>query len=221
MGVEAGGQGAARRSTLRPPPGSTASTTPPAWPAPLDSRLAPGSFTVARRARRRDQAEVDLADDLTSLVRGHGLVLHDRLLPNGHTIVDHVVVIGGGVFVVKVEPLHGKVELRNVGKRRRPDHRLFIGSEDRTLLVAEARHCAGAVQLAVDPAGTGTVPLQPVLCFVNATWERHASALSLDGVRVTWPAELLGRLRPGGPMTSSRIVQVGEAIDAAMPPAGR
>ncbi len=64
------------------------------------------------------------------------VVLHDRRIPGTRANIDHIVVVPSGVWIIDAKRYKGLVASRDVGSLFRPDVRLYVGSRDRSSLVA-------------------------------------------------------------------------------------
>ncbi|MDZ7734177.1 MAG: hypothetical protein U5R31_14890 [Acidimicrobiia bacterium] len=61
-------------------------------------------------------------------------------------------------------------------------------------------------------------PLHGALSFVGADWKLlFAKALTLDGVRVTWPAKLAELIVAPGPLDADGIEQVARLLPERLP----
>ncbi|MCB0978552.1 MAG: NERD domain-containing protein [Acidimicrobiales bacterium] len=124
--------------------------------------------------------------------RIHGVeVLHHRGLGVGVEIEHLVVAVNGVWVVVEQETLTGPLEKRDLGDWFTADARLFVGEQDRTDLVVEARTQADAVRTVLAETVFSTVPVRPVVCFGNVppAWVRDPFVVG--GVSVTWRNHLV------------------------------
>lgn len=128
--------------------------------------------------------------------RGRGIeVLHDRRIPRSRANIDHLVVGRPAVWVVDPKRyLNARVGVRDVGSRRAPDRRLFVGGRDRSKLVDGMRRQVELVEGIVAEFSPGPVPVRGALCFVDADIGRFAKPFTVDGVLVTWRKHLLAPL---------------------------
>jgi hypothetical protein len=166
------------------------------------------------------EGERKVAARLDPLVEEGIAVLHDRRIPGSKANVDHVVVAPSGIHVIDSKRYTGKVHTRNKGGLLRSDVRLYVGSRDRTKLVdAMARQVLAVDEAAGDLVGDPPTPITPVLCFVGADWPAFSKSMSLQGVRITWPRELVKLLRRPGPLDVTAIDQLATRLIERLPPA--
>lgn len=124
-------------------------------------------------------------------------VLHDRRIPGTRANIDHLVVTGGGVWVIDSKRYTGRPMLRVEGGLFSPRvERLLVGRRDQSKLVDGVLRQLERVRSVVP----GT-PLRGALCFVDADWPLFGGAFATRGVEVLWPRKLVARLgaeRGGG-----------------------
>jgi Nuclease-related domain len=158
--------------------------------------------------------EVRLGDRL-DLLRDDGVVaIHDRRVPATRANIDHIVVSATGVYVVDAKRYKGKkVERREAGGWFRTDLRLNVGGRDGTKLIAGMARQVEAVR---DAIGGRDVPIQPVVCFIDADWGWFAQPFTVDGVLVCWPKALLSMLRESGPIEPGDADDIARAIATAL-----
>ncbi|MBI5088005.1 MAG: NERD domain-containing protein [Actinobacteria bacterium] len=150
---------------------------------------------------------------------GESLVaLHGRRIPHSPAVVDHVVIAPSGVWVVDAEAHRGRVELRDTGSRRRPEHRLYVGGRDQTELITGLERRVKAVRAALEPLGLAIAPVHPVLVFVQADWGLFGKPFDIDGVHVVWAKRLIQAVTEPGPWDRSVIDAVARQLSAALPP---
>ncbi|MDC5698745.1 NERD domain-containing protein [Intrasporangium calvum] len=143
-------------------------------------------------------------------------VLHDRRMPGSRANIDHVVVAPGGVYVVDAKKYRGRPRLKVEGGVLRPRvERLLVGARDRTRLVDGALRQVDVVRGLLG----GEVPVQGVLCFVDADWPLLGGAFSIGGVQVCWPKKLYARLQAPGPLSAGHVGELHRELVRALPPA--
>ncbi len=131
--------------------------------------------------------EQELADALAGLP--DVVVLNDRRVPGTHGNIDHLVIAPAGVFVVDAKAHKGSLRIRDKGGFFRTDERLYVGGRDRSRLAEEMGWQVEAVETLLVSVGF-TMPVTPVLCFVNAEWPLFFAPDSFRGVRLEWPRSL-------------------------------
>jgi hypothetical protein len=189
-----------------PPDGAVAAAVD--GPAIGALRLAASESSPASGGDAREA----LSARLDACVRPGVHVLHDRRAPGTSAAIDHLVVFADRVYVVAGTTGAGAARARNVGRLRRRS-RLFVGSRDRTALVATAWRWADAVRGAVE------VPVLPVVCVTGARWRRSAAPFLLDGALVTWPHDLAARLGSRDGADPGRAAELARVLAHRFPPA--
>lgn len=164
------------------------------------------------------EGERKVAARLEGLAQAGVVVLHDRRVPRSRANLDHLAVGPSGVYVIDAKRYAGQVARRDVGGWFRRDVRLFVGRRECSRDVAGAVRQADLVKraLAAHP-DVGSVPVVPVLCFVDAEWSLFARPFVLGQVHVAWPtatAQLVGR---PGPLAPDAVSSLAATVAAAFP----
>jgi hypothetical protein len=110
------------------------------------------------------------------------IVLHDLRVPGSRASIDHVVLAPSGVWVVD-------------SKWRCELHPELDGAPS----VDEVGRQVEVVADAVGGCSTG-IPIRAALCFPSENWGGDARAFWVDGVLVTFPQDLVERVRAAGPL---------------------
>jgi hypothetical protein len=138
--------------------------------------------------------EERLGARLDSLASDDLVALHDRRIPGTRANIDHLVITGGGVWVIDAKRYVGRrPELRIEGGIIRPRvEKLLVGRRDQTKLV-------DGVLKQVDLVGgaVGDVAVSGALCFLDADWPLIGGAFTMRGVHVTWPKRMAKLLSDG------------------------
>ncbi len=93
-------------------------------------------------------------------------VLHDRRIPGSKANIDHIAVTPGGVWVIDAKRYKGRPELKIEGGFLHPRvEKLLVGRRDSTKLVDGVLK-----QVDVVREHAGAVPVNGVLCFIEADW---------------------------------------------------
>lgn len=159
--------------------------------------------------------EQRLGQSLTHMAGSTLRVLHDRQIPKTRANIDHLVICPGGVFVVDAKRYRGRPTLRIEGGLRRPRvETLVVGGRDCSKLVDGALKQVGLVRAAVDDV---EVPVQGVLCFVDADWPLIGGAFTTREIAVVWPRKLAGMLAQPGPLDATSIAAVHRQLAEAFP----
>lgn len=144
------------------------------------------------------EGERKLSEMLASVAGESLRVLNDRRIPRTQANIDHLVVCPSGVLVVDAKRYrNARPELRVEGGLFRPrSELLYVGGRDRTALVDGMRKQVALVGAAL--ADQPEVPVQGVLCFVDADWPVFGGSFTTNAVAVLWPKKLKALLtRPG------------------------
>ncbi len=113
-------------------------------------------------------------------------VLHDRRIPGSKANIDHIAVTPGGVWVIDAKRYKGRPELKIEGGFLHPRvEKLLVGRRDSTKLVDGVLR-----QVDVVREHAGAVPVNGVLCFIEADWPLVGGAFTTRGVHVLWPKRL-------------------------------
>lgn len=146
-------------------------------------------------------------------------VLHDRRVRTSRAGFDHLAVGPMGVYVVDTVPAPGQaVELRDFGGLRVRDVRLLVGGNEATELVRGAARRARFVERRVGERVTkdgGSII--PVLCLVDADWNRFARSFAFDGVEVVGPQTVAALITRNGPLTRPAVSTIAELLAAELP----
>jgi hypothetical protein len=118
------------------------------------------------------------------------IVLHDLSVPGSRATIDHVVVAPSGVWVVDSK---WRCELH-------PE----LGSLEGTRSVDEVGRHVDVVANAVGGRST-ELPIRAALCFPSENWGGDPRAFWIDGVLVTYPADLVERIRAAGPLDEDTV----------------
>lgn len=184
----------------------------------------PSRPTQCTDCRHLEAVESALASRraLTDLVaHERGYALHRRVLPESGSVLDHLFVGAGGVFVidsayhpdadVSVERTGGRFaagsETLTVGGRRRPE-----------LLHALRSQCA-EVTAGLAGVGQADVPVIPVICFVEGHLPRRARHRRVGDVRLVGPLTLADEVGADGQLDADRRFAIAMALVAFLPSA--
>jgi hypothetical protein len=162
--------------------------------------------------------EARLGAFLERELAGVGIVLHDRCVPGSKANIDHIAVAPSGIWVIDAKSYRGKVERRTIGSFWNPSADLYVGGRRRTDLADAVRSQVEVVASAV-AAKAGELPLKPVLCFVDSDWGVFPRAFVFHAVFVTWPQELVKRIRTEGPLDTATVAWTAARLATALPPA--
>ena len=163
------------------------------------------------------EGERMLSEMLASLAGESLRVLNDRRIPRTNANIDHLVVCPSGVFVVDAKRYrNARPELRVEGGLFRPrTEMLCVGGRDRTALVDGMRKQVALVRAAL--ADQPEVPVQGVLCFVDADWPVFGGSFTINDVAVLWPKKLKATLTEPGPLGPEQIADLQWQLHEAFP----
>jgi len=163
------------------------------------------------------KGERKLGARLDNLADSGVVVLHDRLRPGTNANIDHLGVAPSGVWVIDAKCYTGQVAKRDGGGWFSSDVRLYVGRRDCSRLI---RAMATQVDAVRDALGTqwGDVPVQPVVCFVDAEWRLFTDPFELDGVLVAGPRALCKRVARPGPYGPDRVKLIAAALETGFRP---
>jgi hypothetical protein len=132
--------------------------------------------------------------------------LHDRPIPGTRAGVDHIAIGPSGVYVISTNAQPGQVVRR--------DRRLFVGTQDRSDLIAAMKVPADAVAAAL---GDLHLPISRALCFVGSEWPAGSPPFMLKGVWVGPTNPLYALVAQPGQLHVRELVAAIELLDASLP----
>lgn len=146
-------------------------------------------------------------------------VLHDVGMPGtDNANIDHIAVGPAGVYVIDAKKYSGAIELRDLGRGLRTDHRLYVNNRDRTPLADGVLAQMAAVRGVLGPA-FAEVPIWGVLCFIGAEWSRPMRPKIVNGVTALWPVKLTEHVSTAGNF-SAVVPIVADHLRTVLRPAG-
>lgn len=145
-------------------------------------------------------------------------VLHDRRIRGSRANIDHIAIGPSGIWVIDAKRYKGKrPELRVDGGILRPRvESLRIDGRDRGKLVSGVQSQVLRVEAAIDKAA---VPVNGVLCFLEADWPLVGGSFTVDGIHVTWPRRLIKRITEQPHDTVLDVDAIHALLAAAFPSA--
>ncbi|WP_431277871.1 nuclease-related domain-containing protein [Leifsonia poae] len=144
--------------------------------------------------------------------------LHDRRIPRTQANIDHIVVCASGVFVIDAKKYRGRPSLRVEGGIFRPrTEKLLVGTRDCTKLVDGAHKQVKHVRTALESAGLNQIPVQGMLCFVDADWPLIGGDFTISSVRVLWPKKAVDHITKAGAVDAITAKQAFGALASAFP----
>jgi hypothetical protein len=202
-----------RTSSPRPVPG-----LPVGGSSALRRSLRTGDRNWRKGAIGEYRMDTCLHRELTS----GEVILNDRRIPGGAGNIDHVVVAPSGVWIIDAKNWKGKINYKNVGGILDDTKRLLIDGRDHTALTEVIyQQVIPVAQLLEDRS----VPVHPVIVFMNATWSDRTDLRILtgrpyqhQGVWIAWPKALVSKIRSRGPLTTETVERIGRQLDEALRP---
>lgn len=145
-------------------------------------------------------------------------VLHDRRVPRTKASIDHIVTCPSGVLVVDAKRYRGRPTRRFEGGILRPRvETLVVGGRDCSKLVDGVLEQVVLVRATL--GDLSEVPVQGVLCFVDADWPLIGGSFTMREVAVVWPKKLAGMLIEPGPLDEASIAAIHQRLGEAFPKA--
>lgn len=147
-------------------------------------------------------------------------ILHDRRVPRSRANIDHLVVGPAGVFVIDAKRYKGRPSRRVEGGLFRPRvEKLMVGSRNCSALLAGVHKQVDLVGAALDDAGLDDVPVNGVLCFVQADWPLIGGAFEIERLHVLWPRRAVSLVQSPGPLDAESIDRIHRRLATAFPSA--
>jgi len=117
------------------------------------------------------------------------VALHDRRVPGTRGNIDHLVIASAGLFVVDAKHYDGRLRIRDKGGLFHTDNRLYVGGRDCSHLADNMAWQVKAVETLLASVEV-TMPVTPVLCFIDVDWPLLFAPDSFRGVRLEDPKSL-------------------------------
>lgn len=159
--------------------------------------------------------EQRLGKSLVERLGDRGVILQDRKVPKTRGNIDHIAIASSGVWVIDTKKYKGRVECRNRGGLFKTDYRLYVGGRDRTRLAEQLEWQVEAVRTALADDG---VPIQAVVCFVDAEWKLFPEPFRIMGTWIVWGKRLAEMVAQPGPLGPSDVSRIADALAVALPP---
>lgn len=161
--------------------------------------------------------EEKLGHRLDALAERGAKVLHDRRIPGSRANIDHVVIGPAGVFVIDAKRYSGRPQRRVEGGLVRPrSETLLVGRRDCTKLLTGMHKQLELVRAALQ---LNDLPVQGMLCFVDADWPAFGGSFTIGGVEVLRPNKIAERVAATSMLSGARIAAIHAQLAAAFPPA--
>lgn len=95
----------------------------------------------------------------------------------------------------------------------------MVGSRDCSALLAGVHKQVDLVGAALDDAGRDDVPVNGVLCFVQADWPLIGGAFEIEGLHVLWPRRAVSLVESHGPLDAGSIDRIHRSLATVFPSA--
>ena len=132
--------------------------------------------------------------------------LHARDIPGTRARVEHLAIGPGGVWVIEAHD--------GPGAAVRRDRRLFVGTQDRSDLLAAMKVPVDAVAAAL---GGLHLPISRALCFTHGDWPAQHPPFVLRGVWVGPPHPLFSLVAQTGSLQPREVRQAAQLLDELLP----
>jgi nuclease-like protein len=169
--------------------------------------LSADSLHEARWARKAESEE--RARRLEALLAGSGVrLLNDRRVPGARSTIDHIAIGPRGITIIDA--------VRETGRVRVVDGRLFVDREDRTSLVRDVLRQVEVIRLGF--ASTPNLPIGGAICWVEPDGLPRVRNFSVDSVLIESPRVLAEELRRPGPVSRRWVGHFASILDRRLPP---
>ncbi|TQL60940.1 nuclease-related domain-containing protein [Oryzihumus leptocrescens] len=138
------------------------------------------------------------------------LALHDRRVPGRRSNIDHIAVGPAGVFVIDAKRYeNAEVRVRRVGGLFTPRRdELLVRGRLRTALVEGLVRQVDAVRTVLDSGTLGSVPVTPVLCFVDGRFPLFTKQFRVGETAVVGPRGLADLVTAPGALDEEQRLAV-------------
>ena len=150
----------------------------------------PRGRNLTRQSRGEQVGDEHVAVVLERELGDTGIVLHDLRVPGSRSTIDHVVIVPSGVWVVD--------------SKWRCTLQPELDSLEGATSVGEVGRHVDIVANAVGGRAT-ELPIRAALCFPSENWGGDLRPFWIEGVLVTYPADLVERLRADGPLDDETV----------------
>ena len=144
------------------------------------------------------------------------VALHDRRVPGTRGNIDHLVIAPAGLFVVDAKHYEGRLRIRDKGGLFRTDERLYVGGRDCSRLADNMAWQVTAVETLLASVEV-TMPITPVLCFIDVDWPVLFAPHLFRGVRLEDPASLRKLITATPALDAAAIDKLARILAAGFP----
>jgi hypothetical protein len=144
------------------------------------------------------------------------VALHDRCVPGTRGNIDHLLIAPAGLFVVDAKHYDGRLRIRDKGGLFRTDERLYVGGRDCSHLADNMAWQVKAVETLLASVEV-TMPVTPVLCFIDVDWPLLFAPNSFRGVRLEDPKSLRKLITATPALDSAAIDKLARILAAGFP----
>ena len=135
--------------------------------------------------------------------------------------IDHIVVCPSSVFVIDAKKYQGlRPSLRiDGGWIRVRRETLIVGSRNGTKLIDGVHKQVTLLRAALEARGLIAVPVDGMLCFVEADWPLIGGDFMIAGLNVLWPKKVASHIVKPGAVDVDTAKRVHHALASSFPPA--
>jgi hypothetical protein len=144
------------------------------------------------------------------------VALHDRCVPGTRGNIDHLVIAPAGLFVIDAKHYDGRLRIRDKGGLFRTDDRLYVGGRDCSALADNMAWQVTAVEALLASVEV-TMPVTPVLCFIDVEWPLLFAPDSFRGVRLEDPKSLRKLITATSALGSAAIDKLARILASGFP----
>ncbi|MGH7765557.1 MAG: nuclease-related domain-containing protein [Candidatus Dormibacteraceae bacterium] len=147
-------------------------------------------------------------------------ILNDRRVPGTRGNIDHIVIAPAGVFVVDAKRYAGLIRIRDRGNLFKRDDRLYVGSRDCSKLAENMAWQVKAVERALESTGVdlASLPIEPVLCFIDGEWPMLLPPESFKGVRLEGKRSIRKLMVRNQTLDAQQIAKLTRTLSVALAP---
>jgi hypothetical protein len=127
-----------------------------------------------------------------------------------------LVIAPAGLFVVDAKHHKGRLQIRDKGGLFRTDHRLYVGGRDCSSLAEKMGWQVKAVETLLASVEV-TMPVTPVLCFIDVAWPLLFAPDSFRGVRLEGPKSLRKLITATPALDAAAIEKLARILAAGFP----
>jgi len=171
----------------------------------------PQSMRAWAKGARGEQKLAEAIAGLPDVV-----ALHDRRVSGTRGNIDHLVIAPAGLFVIDAKHYDGRLRIRDKGGLFRTDYRLYLGGRDCSHLADNMAWQVKAVETLLASVDV-TMPVKPVLCFIDVDWPLLFAPNLFRGVRLEDPKSLRKLVTATPALDAAAIDKLARILSAGFP----